>query len=60
MKHDINLTVNGKLYYISVQSNHTHLQVLRDQLVLHGSKHGSAVGECGECTVLIAREPGNS
>lgn len=60
MKHDINLSVNGELYDISVQSHHTLLQVLRDQLVLTGTKNGCSEGECGACTVLLDGEPVNS
>lgn len=60
MKHDISLTVNGEGYNITVESHHTLLQVLREQLVLTGTKNGCSEGECGACTVLLDGEPVNS
>lgn len=60
MKHDISFTVNGERYDITVQSHHTLLQVLREQLVLTGTKNGCSEGECGACTVLMDGEPVNS
>jgi carbon-monoxide dehydrogenase small subunit len=53
MKHTISFTVNGEPYTISVQPHHTLLQVLREQLVLTGTKNGCEAGECGACAVLI-------
>ena len=49
MKHAIRLTVNGERYDLSVESHHTLLQVLREQLVLTGTKNGCEAGECGAC-----------
>ncbi len=60
MNHTINLTVNGERYNISAQSHHTLLTVLREQLVLTGTKNGCEAGECGACAVLMNGEPVNS
>jgi carbon-monoxide dehydrogenase small subunit len=53
MRHDINLTVNGEAYDLTVESHHTLLTILREQLVLTGVKNGCSEGECGACTVLF-------
>jgi len=53
MNHSIHFTVNGERYDISVPAHHTLLQVLREQLVLTGTKNGCEAGECGACAVLI-------
>ncbi len=53
MNHTIHLTVNGEPFTLSVASHHTLLQVLREQLVLTGTKNGCEAGECGACAVLI-------
>ena len=60
MNHDISLVVNGEPYRLSVPSHHTLLQVLREQLVLTGTKNGCEAGECGACAVLMNGEPVNS
>ncbi len=60
MNHEINLTVNGETYRLSVPSHWTLLRVLREQLALTGTKNGCEAGECGACTVLMNGEPVNS
>jgi len=47
------LTVNGRLRSVDVAPHHTLLEVLRDDLVLTGTKECCLVGECGACTVLV-------
>ncbi len=58
--HRITLTVNGEHFDLDVQAHHTLLQVLREQLVLTGTKNGCEAGECGACAVLMNGEPVNS
>lgn len=51
--HTITLTINQKPYTLDVQSHHTLLEVLRDQLDITGPKECCGVGECGACTILL-------
>lgn len=60
MKHRIQFTVNGEPYDLEVPSHYTLLRVLREQLVLTGTKNGCEAGECGACAVLMNGEPVNS
>jgi carbon-monoxide dehydrogenase small subunit len=59
-QHSITLTVNGTTERATVPSNMTLLTMLREVLVLTGTKNGCAAGECGACTVLMNDEPVNS
>ena len=58
--HSITVTVNGSKEYLTVPSNMTLLQLLRERLALTGTKNGCEAGECGACTVLVDGEPVNS
>jgi carbon-monoxide dehydrogenase small subunit len=58
--HQITLTLNGAVERVTVPSNLTLLQMLRETLALTGTKNGCAAGECGACTVLLDGEPVNS
>ena len=58
--HKITLTVNGEAELVDVPSQMTLLELLREKLVLTGTKNGCAAGECGACTVLLNGEPVNS
>ena len=59
-QHEITLTVNGSHERATVPSNMTLMTMLREVLVLTGTKNGCAAGECGACTVLFNGEPVNS
>jgi carbon-monoxide dehydrogenase small subunit len=58
--HRIMLRVNGETELVDVPSHMTLLQMLREKLVLTGTKNGCAAGECGACTVIMNGEPVNS
>ena len=51
--HSVSFIVNKRLYAINVESQHTLLDVLRDQLDITGPKECCGVGECGACTILL-------
>jgi carbon-monoxide dehydrogenase small subunit len=58
--HTIRFTVNGSPESLTVPSNLTLLQLLRETLALTGTKNGCSAGECGACTVLLNDEPVNA
>jgi aerobic carbon-monoxide dehydrogenase small subunit len=58
--HQITCTVNGNDEVVTVSSNMTLLQMLREKLALTGTKNGCTAGECGACTVMVNGEPVNS
>lgn len=49
----IRLTVNGVPRQLDAASQHTLLDLLRDDLGLTGTKECCLVGECGACTVSL-------
>jgi carbon-monoxide dehydrogenase small subunit len=49
----IRLTVNGHPRTVDVAAHHTLLDVVRDALLLTGTKECCLVGECGACTVRL-------
>jgi len=53
MKRLITLTINGQVREIWTSVHKTLLEVLREDLLLTGTKHGCELGECGTCSVLI-------
>lgn len=58
--HQITCNVNGNDEIVTVSSNMTLLQMLREKLALTGTKNGCTAGECGACTVMVNGEPVNS
>ena len=57
MHHKLIFSVNGEPVEILVEPHLSLLEVLRDRLLLTGTKEGCGTGDCGACTVLIDGEP---
>ena len=60
MKKMITLKVNDQEYDLVIPVNRTLTQVLRENLMLTGTKQGCSLGDCGSCTVLMDGQPVNS
>lgn len=53
----ISLTVNGTVRRVQVEDRWTLAELLRDHLMLTGTKLGCERGECGACTVIVDDTP---
>jgi len=53
----LSLDVNGETTRLLLPVHKTLLEVLREDMLLTGTKHGCELGECGTCTVLIDGAP---
>ena len=53
----ISLKINGQEYEVAVPPNRTLLELLREDLMLTGTKEGCDDGVCGACTVLVDGAP---
>jgi len=56
----LNLWVNGEPVQVLVRDGETLLDVLRDRLMLTGTKRGCGEGQCGHCTVILNGKAVNS
>jgi carbon-monoxide dehydrogenase small subunit len=57
---ELTLTVNGRPSRLDAVPGTSLLRVLRESLLLTGTKEGCVEGECGACTVLIDGRPVDS
>ncbi len=53
----LHMKVNGVRIEEAIRPHKTLLEVLREDLLLTGTKHGCELGECGTCAVLVDGEP---
>jgi carbon-monoxide dehydrogenase small subunit len=56
----IEMVVNGQKVSVNAGKDQTLLDLLREKMLLTGTKKGCENGECGACTVLVDGKPVNS
>jgi carbon-monoxide dehydrogenase small subunit len=56
----LHLGVNGEPMQLLVEEDETLLEVLRNRLMLTGTKQGCEEGQCGHCTVMLNGKAVNS
>jgi isoquinoline 1-oxidoreductase alpha subunit len=54
------LNINGQIHHLDVPDDMPLLWVLRDVLLMTGTKFGCGIAQCGACTVHVAGEPTRS
>jgi len=52
-KYHVTTTINGDDTEFLCEAQQTLLDVLRDELMLSGTKEGCGTGDCGACTVMV-------
>jgi carbon-monoxide dehydrogenase small subunit len=52
-KYHVTTTINGDDYEYLCEAQQSLLDILRDELMLSGTKEGCATGDCGACTVML-------
>lgn len=52
-KYHVTTSVNGDEYEFLCEPQQTLLDVLRDELMLTGTKEGCSTGDCGACSVMV-------
>lgn len=57
IRHHISLTVNGDVHELDIDPRRALMEILREELELHGTHEGCGSGDCGACTVLLDNEP---
>jgi carbon-monoxide dehydrogenase small subunit len=60
LKIPIEIEVNSEIYQVEVEPSATLLDLLRERLLLTGTKEGCGLGDCGTCIVLVNGMPVNS
>ncbi|MBW1769195.1 MAG: (2Fe-2S)-binding protein [Deltaproteobacteria bacterium] len=60
MEHNIELKINGKTHFLTMDPNKTLLEAVREEIGLTGTKRNCEKGVCGTCTVIMDGKSVNS